>query len=161
MRVSPAQLVVNTSDAALVNDGSGGASGKYGKIVLLPYQTNMSGSLVDTAVWYDDLLVSTRRIPDPGVASPNAPDSLSLTAGASHMVTVNWRVNSQNGTPQDDAGFQIERCTGDRLCGFAMFQPNKCHMWKYYHDPVRRVHEGIGKNLSDDVLEQPPKCLDD
>jgi hypothetical protein len=97
----PAELVINASDAALVNDGSG----------------DMSGSLVDTAVWYDDLMVSTRRIPDPEVATPNAPESLSLT-GASHSVTVSWRVNSQNGTPQDDTGFLVERSAGDGQTAF-------------------------------------------
>ena len=109
----PAQLVTNASDAALINDGSGGASGKYGKIQISPYNTNMSGSLVNTAVWFDDLMVSTRRIPDPNVATPNAPDSLSLSNVASNSVTVNWRVNSQNGTAQDDTGFLVERCTGN------------------------------------------------
>jgi hypothetical protein len=108
----PAALVINAADAALVNDGSGGASGKYGKIQLSAYNTAMSGALVNTGVWFDDLMVSTHRIPDPNVATPNAPDSLSLSNVASTSVTVNWRVNSQNGTAQDDTGFLVERCTG-------------------------------------------------
>ena len=109
----PAQLVVNASDAALLNDGTSVASSKYGKISLLPYQTAMSGSLADTAVWYDDLIVSTRRIPDPNVATPNAPDGLTLSNVTSTSVTLAWRVNSQNGTAQDDTGFIVERCSGD------------------------------------------------
>ena len=109
----PAQLVVNASDAALVNDGTGLATGKYGKIQISAYNTNMSGSLVNTAVWFDDLMVSTRRIPDPNVATPNAPDSLNLSNISAGSVTVNWRVNSQNGTAQDDTGFLVERCQGD------------------------------------------------
>ena len=108
----PAQLITNASDAALVNDGLSTASGRYGKISLLPFQTHMSGSLVDTAVWYDDVMASTRRIPDPNVATPNAPDSLRLSNITASGVTVNWRVNSQNSTPQDDTGFQVQRCTG-------------------------------------------------
>lgn len=108
----PARLITNASDAALVNDGSGGASGKYGKIQLSAYNTAMSGSLVNTAVWFDDLMVATRRIPDPNVSTPNAPDSLSLSTITAGSVTVNWRVNSHNGTPQDDAGFLVERCNG-------------------------------------------------
>ncbi|HET7872032.1 MAG TPA: fibronectin type III domain-containing protein, partial [Terriglobales bacterium] len=108
----PARLVTNMADAALVNNLSGGASGKYGKISLSAYNTNMSGSLVNTAVWFDDLVVSTRRVPDPNVATPNAPDSLALSNFTSSSVTVNWRVNSQNGTAQDDTGFLVERCTG-------------------------------------------------
>ena len=109
----PAQLVINAADAALINDGSGGASGKYGKIQLSAYNTAMSGSLVNTAVWFDDLVVSTRRIPDPDVATPNAPDSLNLSDVTTNSVTLKWRVNSQSGTPQDDTGFLVERCTGD------------------------------------------------
>jgi hypothetical protein len=108
----PAQLVINAADAALVNNGTGGASGKYGKISLSAYNTAMSGSLVDTAVWFDDLIASTRRIPDPNVATPNAPDSLSLSSITTTSVTVNWRVNSKNGTAEDDTGFSVERCTG-------------------------------------------------
>lgn len=108
----PAQLATNAADAALVNTGSGAATGKYGKISLSAYNTAMSGSLVNTAVWFDDLMVSTHRIPDPNVATPNAPDSLGLSNITSSSVTVNWRVNSQNGTAQDDTGFLVERCTG-------------------------------------------------
>ncbi|HEX7287863.1 MAG TPA: hypothetical protein VF532_16865 [Candidatus Angelobacter sp.] len=108
----PAQLAVNASDAALLHDGTVNGSGKYGKISLLPYQTAMTGSLANTGVWYDDLMVATRRIPDPNVSTPNAPDSLSLSSITAGGVTLNWRVNSQNGTAQDDTGFLIERCTG-------------------------------------------------
>jgi len=114
----PAQLVINAADAALANDGSGGASGKYGKIQLSAYQTGMTGALVNTAVWFDDLVVSTRRIPDPNVTTPNAPDSLSLSNISSSSVTINWRVNSHNGTPQDDTGFLVERCVGDGAACF-------------------------------------------
>lgn len=108
----PAQLITNAADAALVNDGTAKATGKYGKIQLSAYNTAMSGSLVNSAVWFDDLMVSTHRIPDPNVATPNAPDSLTLSNVTSSSVTVNWRVNSHNGTPQDDTGFLVERCTG-------------------------------------------------
>lgn len=55
---------------------------------------------------------TTRRIPDPDVAAPNAPDSLSLPNVTANSVTVNWRVNSQNGTAQDDTGFLVEHYTG-------------------------------------------------
>jgi len=108
----PAQLVVNAADAALVNDGTGQASGQYGKIQLSAYNIGMTGSLVNTAVWFDDLLAATRRIPDANVATPNAPDSLQLSGIGAQSVTVNWRVNSQNGTAEDDTGFLVERCAG-------------------------------------------------
>jgi hypothetical protein len=40
---------------------------KYGKIWLLPYNTNKSPSQVHATAytWYDDLIISTHRIPDP------------------------------------------------------------------------------------------------
>jgi hypothetical protein len=104
----PSVLTTGAADAALVNDGTG--TGKYGKVVLLPYDTGAT-SHVNTAVWYDDLIIATRRIPDPDNGVPNAPDSLSLQVVAG-KITVSWRVNSQNGTAQDDAGFAVERCTG-------------------------------------------------
>jgi len=31
---------------------------------------------------------------------------------ASGAISLSWRVNSQNGTAQDDTGFLVERCTG-------------------------------------------------
>ena len=99
------------SDAAIPNDGSGGASGKYGKIQLSTYDTGGTYN-VNMAAWFDDLIVSTRRIPDPDVATPNAPDSLNLSNVTANSVTVNWRANSQNGSGQDDTGFLVERCTG-------------------------------------------------
>jgi hypothetical protein len=109
---SPSVLVSQAADADIPNDGSGGASGKYGKIQLSAYDTGASFN-VNSAVWFDDLIVSTRRIPDPDVATPNAPDSLSLSNISSSSVTVNWRANSQNGTAQDDTGFLVERCAGN------------------------------------------------
>jgi hypothetical protein len=105
---SPSVLTTGASDAALVDDGTGTST--YGKVTLLPYDTGAT-SKVDTAVWYDDLIVSTRRIPDPSVGVPNAPDNLSATV-ATGKVTVSWRVNSQNGRPEDDRGFSVERCKG-------------------------------------------------
>jgi chitodextrinase len=107
----PAQLITNAADAAIPNDGSGGASGRYGKIQLSAYNTAAHWN-VNTAVWFDDLIVSTRRIPDPDIDTPNAPDNLSLTNIGANSVTVTWRVNSQNGTAQDDTGFLVERCVG-------------------------------------------------
>jgi hypothetical protein len=102
-------LTNQAADAAIPNDGTGGASGKYGKIQLSTYDTGATFN-VNTAAWFDDLIVSTRRIPDPDTAIPNAPDSLSLSNISAGSVTINWRVNSQNGSPQDDTGFLVERC---------------------------------------------------
>lgn len=108
----PSVLVVQAADAAIPNSQSGSASKKYGKITLFGlYDTGSTWNASGNA-WYDDLIISTRRIPDPDTAVPNAPDSLSLSAISSSSVTVNWRVNSNNGTSQDDTGFLVERCTG-------------------------------------------------
>jgi hypothetical protein len=107
----PAVLVSNAADAAIPNDGSGGATGKYGKIQLSTYNTGANWT-VNTAAWFDDLIVSTRRIPDPETNTPNGPDSLSLSGISSSSITLNWRVNSNNSTPQDDIGFVVQRCTG-------------------------------------------------
>ncbi|MGB6496515.1 MAG: Ig-like domain-containing protein, partial [Candidatus Acidiferrum sp.] len=105
----PSRLIVNAADAAIVDDGPS-VTDKFGKIVLLPYATSATWNTT-THVWYDDLIVSNRRIPDPEVSVPNAPDNLSASAGTK-QVTLNWRVNSSNGTAQDDTAILIERCTG-------------------------------------------------
>ncbi len=107
----PSELTTNVSDAAIPNDGTG-ITGKYGKISIGVYGTGASFN-VNTNVWFDDMIISTRRIPDPDVATPNAPDSLNLSNVTTSSVTVNWRANSQNGTAQDDTGFLIERCAGN------------------------------------------------
>jgi len=56
---------------------------KVGKVWLHPYMSNMSGSLVSGAAWYDELIISTQNIPDPGRPSsgvaPSTPCCLSLT----------------------------------------------------------------------------------
>lgn len=58
---------------------------KIGKIWLVPYQTNKNPSQVTPTAytWYDELIISTSRIPDPGSATgvaqpPVAPTSLKL-----------------------------------------------------------------------------------
>jgi hypothetical protein len=107
----PAVLITNTADIAFADNGPS-VTDKFGKIVLLPYATGTHW-LANTSAWYDDLIVSERRIPDPDVATPNAPDSLTLSNILSNSITVNWRVNSQNGTAQDDTGFLVERCAGN------------------------------------------------
>lgn len=117
----PAVLISNAADAAIVNDGSGGASGKYGKISLSTYATNATFN-VNAAAWFDNLIVATRRIPDPDVGTPNAPDGLQ-TASVSSGVHLTWRVNSHNGTAQDDTGFLIQRCTGTPETCFPNPQP--------------------------------------
>jgi hypothetical protein len=102
------RLIISLADYDLRNDNPSQA--KYGKIWLLPYQTNKDSSQVTGTgyVWYDDLIVSTNRIPDPDVATPNAPDLLRAAAGSTtKTIQLSWRDNS-GGTEQ---GFTIERCS--------------------------------------------------
>ncbi len=56
---------------------------KYGKIWLIPYNTNKSAAETHptTYVWYDELIISTSDIADPGVGgstTPNAPSGFKL-----------------------------------------------------------------------------------
>jgi hypothetical protein len=105
----PSRLIVNAADIAMADQGPS-VTDKFGKIVLLPYAT-ASTWVNTTFVWYDDLIVSNRRIPDPETAVPNAPDNITA-AVSTGKVTLNWRVNSNNGTAQDDTAIIVERCTG-------------------------------------------------
>jgi hypothetical protein len=103
------RLIISLSDFTLLNDNPGVA--KYGKIWLLPYQTNKDDTQVTGTgqVWYDDLIISTQRIPDADVSTPNAPDMLRAATGATAgTIQLSWRDNS-GATEQ---GFKIERCTG-------------------------------------------------
>ncbi|HWR17313.1 MAG TPA: Ig-like domain-containing protein [Terriglobales bacterium] len=65
----------------------------------------------DTATWYDSLVVSKRRLPDPGVQVPNAPDSLMVTNDGTKN-TLTWRDNSDVYGSTAATGFVIERCQG-------------------------------------------------
>ena len=63
--------------------------------------------------WYDGLIISKRRVPDPDVKTPNPPDDLvvSVRQGDNQLT---WRDNSDVGGSGPAAGFVIERCAGDR-----------------------------------------------
>jgi hypothetical protein len=100
------RLMVSLVDFKLLNDNP--TLSKYGKIWLLPYQTNKDDTQVTGTgfVWYDSLIVSTRRIPDPDVTTPNAPDLL-RAAPQVGAIQLSWRDNSS-----DEQGFKIERCLG-------------------------------------------------
>jgi hypothetical protein len=88
---------------------------------LLPYQTNKDSSQVTGTgyVWYDDLIISTKRLADPNVAVPNAPDLLRTVApSTSGTLQLSWRDNS-GGQSQ---GFKIERCAD--VANSCMARPN-------------------------------------
>lgn len=101
----PSVLLISMPDYDLVHDG---AVEKYQRIWFLPYNTNKSDSEDHPVAhtWYDEFIVSTARIPDPGVNTPNPPDSLSATA-TEKGVKLQWRNNSDSKTQ-----FHIERCGG-------------------------------------------------
>ena len=61
----PSELVIQMTNYDLANRGDSAA--KYGAVWLLPYQTGKrSAQDHPTAyTWYDDLIISRARIPDP------------------------------------------------------------------------------------------------
>jgi hypothetical protein len=101
----PSMLVISIPDYDLVHDS---VDQKFGRIWLLPYNTDKDPSerhpIAHT--WYDELILSRTRIPDPDVAAPNPPDSLLAKATATGT-ELQWRNNGETET-----GFQIERCAG-------------------------------------------------
>jgi len=62
----PSQLVINWGPYNL-SAGNPNEDQKYGKIWLLPYHTNKDSSQLTPVayVWYDELIISRSRIPDP------------------------------------------------------------------------------------------------
>lgn len=62
----PSELAISRTDFDLVNTNP---SAKYGKIWLLPYNTNKDASQTTPVAytWYDELIVSKSRIPDPSL----------------------------------------------------------------------------------------------
>jgi hypothetical protein len=62
----PSQLVINWGPYNL-SAGDPSEGQKYGKIWLLPYHTNKDPNQVTPTayVWYDELIISRARIPDP------------------------------------------------------------------------------------------------
>jgi hypothetical protein len=108
----PCVLVQNAVDWKLRNTNA--PTSKYGKIWPSPYMTGVTSAVVTSFMSFDNLIISKRRLPDPGVRTPNAPDSLTTAIIDTTHVTVSWRVNSQNGTALDDTAFLVERCAGLR-----------------------------------------------
>ncbi len=77
----PSQQAVNWGPYNL-SAGSPIESQRFGKIWLLPYNTGKDPSVsYPTAyTWYDELIISTTKIPDPGASTtpPAAPSNLSV-----------------------------------------------------------------------------------
>lgn len=82
----PSKLVIDFSPGVhgydLANNSP--ATAKYGKIWLLPYQTSKDPSVAHPTayMWYDDLIISRARIPDPDSVTttqpPAAPTNLNV-----------------------------------------------------------------------------------
>ena len=106
----PSKLVMSYTDYDLVVP----VGSKYGKLWLTP-SNNGKVNTEDhptAKMWFDDLIISKRRLPDPDVAVPNAPDSLTVTAVTANSISLSWRDNAS-----DETGYKIERCTGnDQTC---------------------------------------------
>ena len=63
--------------------GPSGKNQRFGKVFLIPYHTNKSASQSHPTgyTWYDELIISRTKIPDPAVVggnTPAAPGSLSI-----------------------------------------------------------------------------------
>ena len=58
-----------------ISAGSTAENQRYGKIWLLPYQTDKSSAQVHPTayVWYDELIISRTKIPDPGLGTAQPP----------------------------------------------------------------------------------------
>jgi hypothetical protein len=122
----PSKLVLSLTDFDLVqHDTLGGAQPytwwqtnnlvpRYGKVWLLPYDTGRSASvtLTPATTWYDELIVSKNRIPDPGVHTPNPPDDLIAVAKSANSVQLNWQINQNVSSADNETQFVIERCSG-------------------------------------------------
>ena len=76
------KLAISRTDYDIANTNP---AAKYGKVWLLPFHTGKSsGQAHDPAyTWYDELIISTTKIPDPGVTvsqpPPSPPSNLSVT----------------------------------------------------------------------------------
>jgi hypothetical protein len=70
----PSQPVINWGPYNL-SAGSAAENQRYGKVWLLPYNTGKSSGTTNPVsyTWYDELIISTMRIPDPDGAVPNPP----------------------------------------------------------------------------------------
>jgi len=88
------------------------APGSYGKIWFLGYSTGRdpwSGPYPDAHAWIDNLLVSTKHVPDPGVLVQPV-TNLAIVKSSYPSVTLSWEKNLNSLSAYGESGYDIERC---------------------------------------------------
>jgi hypothetical protein len=86
----------------------------YGKLWFTNYQTGRdvnAGPYPTANTWIDNLLVGTKRLPDPGVAV-QPPTNLSIVKSAYPAVTLKWERNPDAQGQFRETGYDVERCPG-------------------------------------------------
>jgi hypothetical protein len=115
-----------TRDFAAASNGwsfanSDPANFKMGKIYLHPYQTGLSKSLASATIDYDELILSTTLIPDPGAAiiTDTTPPTVQITSPTSSPTyaisgTAGTAAITLSGTAADDTGVSSITWTNNR-----------------------------------------------
>jgi hypothetical protein len=89
---------------------------KDGQLIWIPYHTGRLNANTTTNTWWRNVIVSTRRPPDPGVQTPNPPDSMRATAwnSSTGATTYHFRDNSDVAGAVAATSFQVSRCQGEK-----------------------------------------------
>ena len=91
-----------------------GAPFPLGKLWLLSYITGRdpnSGPYPEATIWYDNLLIATGRLPDPGVKL-QPPTGLTISKAAYPLITLSWTRNKASDGNPHETGFVVQRCPG-------------------------------------------------
>lgn len=111
-----------TRDLHAENEANG--NNKYGKVWLLPYHTGKSAAQAHPTgyMWFDDLIISTAKIAQPGTGGalaavsdttpPSNPSSLTATAVSTTQINLTWTASTDNVGGSGVTGYNVERCTG-------------------------------------------------
>ena len=101
----------DASDASLNQPG---APYNYGKVWLLPYNTFRdpnAGPYPVANVWYDNVIIASHRLPDPGV-SVQPPTNLTGNGSGFPTTVLSWTRNTDSNGNYTEANFYVERCPG-------------------------------------------------
>jgi hypothetical protein len=91
-----------------------GAPYNYGKVWFLPYNTGRdpnSGPYPVANTWYDNVVISRERVPDPAVELQPV-TNLSADASKYPTVTLRWVRNHNVAGAYAETEFKVERCPG-------------------------------------------------